>query len=91
MKAHTCNTKRSQKAFEPRTHKLEKSHTQYGSSHTQSRNVTHKKVELSSWGVRQISMLIYLGRHILHTFPHFVYGGRIECCDFPRFNYKALF
>jgi hypothetical protein len=53
--------------------------------------MSHKKVEFSSWGVRQISMLIYLGRKNLHTFPHFVYGGRIECCDYPRFNYKALF
>jgi hypothetical protein len=69
-------------------------------SHT-SRNVTDKQVELSSWGVRQISMLIYWGKlKNLHTFPHFIYGGKMECCDiprlststlFPRFIYKALF
>jgi hypothetical protein len=40
---------------------------------------------------QQISILIYLGRKNLHSFPHFVYGGRIECRDFQRFNYKALF
>ena len=91
MKAHTCNTKRSQKTFEPRANKPNLSHTSRNVTHTirtsqhTSRNVAHKKVELSSWGVRQIRMLIYLGRENLHIFPNFVlYGGRLKCCDFPR-------
>ena len=101
MKAHTCNTKRSQKTFEPRankpnlsntgrnvTHTIRTSHTQVEMS---PRDVTHKQVEISSCGVRQISMLIYWGRKHLHTFPHFVYGGRIECCDFPRLSTKRSF
>ena len=59
-------------------------HTQVEMSHTQYEPLTHKskchtqKVELPSWGVWQISMLIYLGRQNLHIFPHFVYGGRIK-------------
>jgi hypothetical protein len=65
MKTHTCNTKRSQKTFEPRVNKPNLSHT--------SRNVTHKKVELSSLGVRQISMLIYLGRKICIHFRTLFY------------------
>ena len=84
MKGHTCNMKRSQKTFEPRAISRT-SHTQVEMSHK-------KKVELSSWGIRQISMLIYIGRKNLHTFPHFVYGVIAgECCDFPGLNYKALF
>jgi hypothetical protein len=85
MKAHTCNKKRSQKTFEPRANKpnLHKSkcHTHNTKHKSKCHTQWHKKVELSSWGVRQISMLIYLGRKNLHTFPYFVYGGRVECCD----------
>jgi hypothetical protein len=97
MKVHTCNTKRSQKTFEPRANKPNLAHTSRNVnthntnlSHT-SRNVTHKKVELPSWGVRQISMLIYLGRNNLHIFPHFVYGERIKYCESPRFKTRVAF
>jgi hypothetical protein len=98
MKAHTCNTKRSQKTFEPRANKPNLSHTSRNVTHTI--RISHTQVEMSHTkksnflrGVfgKLASMLIYLGRKNLHIFPHFVYGGRIECCKFPRFNYKALF
>ena len=75
MKAHTCNTKRSQKTFEPRANKPNLAHTSRNvthtirTSHTQVK-MSHKKVELSSWGVRYIiSMLIYLQSTLLaHVF-----------------------
>jgi hypothetical protein len=96
MKAHTCNMKRSQKTFEPRANKPNLSHTSRNVTHTIRISHTqvemlHKKVELSSWGVRQISILIYLGRNNLHIFLHFVYGGRIKYCEFPRFTTKHSF
>ena len=42
MKAHTCNTKRSQKTFEPRANKPNLSHTSRNVTHTQYEPLTHK-------------------------------------------------
>jgi hypothetical protein len=68
MKAHTCSLIRNaaQKRHSNHAQISRTSHTQVEMSHTQYEPLTHKskcrtqkKVELSSWGVRQISMLIY--------------------------------
>jgi hypothetical protein len=45
MKAHTCNTKRSQKTFEPRANKLNLSHTSQNVTHTI--RTSHTQVEMS--------------------------------------------
>ena len=45
MKAHTCNTKRSQKTFEPRVNKPNLSHTSRNVSHTI--RTSHTQVEMS--------------------------------------------
>jgi hypothetical protein len=45
MKAHTCNTKRSQKTFEPRANKPNLSHPSRNVSHTI--RISHTQVEMS--------------------------------------------
>ena len=45
MKAHTCNTKRSQKTFEPRANKPNLAHTSRNVTHTI--RTSHTQVEMS--------------------------------------------
>jgi hypothetical protein len=76
MKGHTCNTKRSQKTFEPRTNKPNHSQksrttrTKYEPAKTrpivtraQMSTFRTQTSQTSLWGVQRIIMLIYFVLH----------------------------